>query len=333
MPAGFVIIAGPPKLGKSMLVLDWLLAVAIGGAALGKVRVGAARDVLYLALEDGDRRLQARCRELLGDGYPIPGRFRYILAVPPGEVLAVLDDALGRYPDTRLVVIDTLGKIMPPPYQGETTYQRDYRVAVALKRRADERPGLTIAVNHHTRKALADDFIDSVSGTNGLAGAADTIIVVTRARGRVEGILRVTGRDVLEADYAVSFRYPCWMLDGADLAEARANVRRRAEIGTLGGRSAEIIAFIRQHPGGAQNKQVRDKFGADADQYLKRLCESGRLARPRRGLYVVSEVSEVSASQVSGPENSDTLPGTVRVQRRGGAGARTGSAPVPATPL
>ena len=135
MPAGFVIIAGPPKLSKSLLVLDWLLAGAIGGAALGKVRVGAARDVLYLALEDGDRRLQARCRELLGDGYPIPGRFRYILAVPPGEVLAVLDDALGRYPNTRLVVVDTLGKIMPPPYQGETTYQRDYRVAVALKRR------------------------------------------------------------------------------------------------------------------------------------------------------------------------------------------------------
>ena len=306
MPAGLVIIAGPPKLGKSLLVLDWLLAGAVGGAALGKVRVGAARDVLYLALEDGDRRLQARCRELLGDGYPIPGRFRYILAVPPGEVLAVLDDALGRYPDTRLVVVDTLGKIMPPPYQGETTYQRDYRVAVALKRRADERPGLTIAVNHHTRKALADDFIDSVSGTNGLAGAADTIIVVTRARGRADGILRVTGRDVIEADYAVSFRYPCWMLDGADFAEARANVRRRAEVGTLGGRSAEIIAFIRQHPGGVQNKQVRDKFGADADQYLKRLCESGRLARPRRGLYVVSEVSEPSESQVSGPENSDS---------------------------
>ena len=42
------------------------------------------------------------------------------------------------------------------------------------------------------------------------------------------------------------------------------------------------------------NKQVRDKFGADADQYLKRLLESGRLARPRRGLYVVSEVSEPS---------------------------------------
>jgi RecA-family ATPase len=68
MPAGFVIIAGPPKLGKSLLVLDWLLAGAIGGAALGKVRVGAARDMLYLALEDGDRRLRARARGGPADG-------------------------------------------------------------------------------------------------------------------------------------------------------------------------------------------------------------------------------------------------------------------------
>jgi hypothetical protein len=307
MPAGFGIIAGPPKLGKSLLVLDWLLGSAIGGSALGTVRVGAARDVLYLALEDGDRRLQARCRLLLGDGYPIPGCFRYITAVPPGELLAVLDHALGRHPDTRVVVIDTLAKVMPLPFQGETAYQRDYRVAVALKRRADERPGLTIVANHHTRKAFADDFIDSVSGTHGLAGAADTIVVVARPRGQESGTLRVTGRDVTEAAYAVRFRYPFWLLDGADLGEARANERRRAEIGALGGRSAEIIEFTRQHRGGVRAGQVREKFGADADMYLKRLLASGRLARPKRGLYVVaSEPSEVSETQVSGPEKSNT---------------------------
>ena len=129
MPAGLGIIAAPPKAGKSLLVLDWLLAVALGGAALGALRTGPARDVLYLALKDGDRRLQSRCRHLLAPGEPIPGRFRYILAVPPGQVLAVITDALGRHPGTALIVLDTLGRIMPLPYQGETTYQRDYRVA------------------------------------------------------------------------------------------------------------------------------------------------------------------------------------------------------------
>jgi hypothetical protein len=306
MPAGLGIIAAPPKAGKSLLVLDWLLAAATGGQALGRLPLGPARDVLYLALEDGDRRLQARCRQLLADSEPIPGRLRYILTVPPGQVLAVLTDALGRYPDTRLVVLDTLGRIMPLPFQGETTYQRDYRVAVALKRIADEHPGLTIVVIHHTRKAFADDFIDSISGTHGLAGAADTIIMLTRPRGRAEGTLRVTGRDVIEADYAVTFNDGAWSLDGSTLAEARANVRRRAEAGTLGGRSAEIIEFIRGRPSGAKAQDIEDKFGPDGTRYVRRLAKSGRLTRPRRGLYVVSEPSEVSESQVSGPGNPDT---------------------------
>ena len=306
MPAGLGIIAAPPKAGKSLLILDWLLAAATGGQALGRLRVGPERDALYLALEDGDRRLQARCRQLLADGEPIPGRFRYILTVPPGQVLAVLTDALGRYPDTRLVVLDTLGRIMPLPFQGETTYQRDYRVAVALKRIADERPGLTIVVIHHTRKAFADDFIDAISGTHGLAGAADTIIMLSRSRGKGEGILRVTGRDVVEADYAVTFRDGAWSLDGDTLAEARANVTRRAETAVLSDRSAEIIEFIRERPSGAKAQDIEAKFGEDGTRYVRRLAKSGRITRPKRGLYVVSGVSGVSESQVSGPENPDT---------------------------
>jgi hypothetical protein len=306
MPAGLGIIAAPPKAGKSLLILDWLLAVAGGGTALGRLRVGPARDVLYLALEDGDRRLQARCRHLLADGEPIPGRFRYVLAVPPGSVLAVIDDALGKHPDTGLIVLDTLGRIMPLPMQGETTYQRDYRVAVALKHIADEHAGLTIIVIHHTRKAFSDDFIDSISGTHGLAGAADTIITLQRGRGKGDGVLRVTGRDVVEAAYAVTFRDGVWALDGDTLKEARDNVARRAESGQLSERSAEILEFVRQAPAGVPSKQVRDKFGKDADQYLKRLTDSGRLSKPKRGLYVVSDPSDPSDDQLSDATETDT---------------------------
>ena len=85
---------------------------------------------------------------------------------------------------------------------------------MALKRIADDHPGLTIVVIHHTRKAFSDDFIDSISGTHGLAGAADTIIALSRGRGEGDGILHVTGRDVIEAGYAVTFRGGAWALDG-----------------------------------------------------------------------------------------------------------------------
>jgi hypothetical protein len=179
---------------------------------------------------------------------------------------------------------------------------------VALKRFADEHPGLAIIVIHHTRKAFSDDFIDSISGTHGLAGAADTIITLQRGRGKGDGTLRVTGRDVIEAAYAVTFNDGVWVLDGDTLADARANVARRAEAGQMSERSAEILEFVRQHPDGAKSGQVTDKFGPDSATYLKRLYESGRLTKPKRGLYVVSEPSEVSEMLVIDGENdSDSL--------------------------
>ena len=52
--------------------------------------------------------------------------------------------------------------------------------------------------------------------------------MLSRSRGKGEGILRVTGRDVIEADYAVKFCDGAWSLDGATLAEARANVTAAA---------------------------------------------------------------------------------------------------------
>lgn len=56
---GLTVLAGRPKLGKSWLALDLAIAVATGGAALGSTKVGQG-DVLYLALEDNERRLCRR---------------------------------------------------------------------------------------------------------------------------------------------------------------------------------------------------------------------------------------------------------------------------------
>src|SRR5215213_1407987 len=69
IPEGSVLLVGAPKIGKSWLVLTIALAAAAGGQALS-IQV-PKRPVFYLALEDGDRRLQDRCRRLLaGDAIP-----------------------------------------------------------------------------------------------------------------------------------------------------------------------------------------------------------------------------------------------------------------------
>jgi hypothetical protein len=63
---GLTVIAGRPKTGKSWLALGWAIAVATGGVALGSIEVEAG-DVLYLALEDNQRRLKKRLEQILPD--------------------------------------------------------------------------------------------------------------------------------------------------------------------------------------------------------------------------------------------------------------------------
>src|SRR6266478_8939099 len=67
LPAGCVLFAGRPKLGKSWFAYQIAIAIASGGMALGHIPVKQG-DVLYLALEDGRQRLQWRLQALLKNG-------------------------------------------------------------------------------------------------------------------------------------------------------------------------------------------------------------------------------------------------------------------------
>jgi RecA-family ATPase len=61
---GVTVFAGKPKQGKTWLMLSLALDVAGGGTALGNRPVQRG-GVLYLALEDTQRRLQGRTKKLL----------------------------------------------------------------------------------------------------------------------------------------------------------------------------------------------------------------------------------------------------------------------------
>lgn len=299
LPEGSSLLVGPPKIGKSWFVLALALACASGGRALSAVEVGQPRPVLYLALEDGDRRMQDRCRQLLASD-PIPAAFFYITRVMPNQVIATMTAWLQQHATTSpLIVLDTLGKVMPPALAGESAYARDYRIGGQLKRLCDEHPGLSLLVNHHDRKAGSEDFVDSVSGTNGLAGAADTILVLTRPRQESIGVLHVTGRDVAEAEYALKFEQgSAWSLDGDTLELAALAARTARLTAGVSDRSAEVIAFVSEYPNGVRASEVEQHIGQDARRYLARLVEAGRLHRPRRGLYMAVPSVPVSQDNV-----------------------------------
>lgn len=317
VPEGSGLLVGAPKVGKSFFVLDLALAKASGGPALGAVSV-AAGPVLYLALEDSDRRVQSRCHGLLGLA-PTPPAFEYITTIEPLRVLDTIAAWLKLHDgECPLVILDTLAKVMPPAASGESTYGRDYRIGSDLKRIIDAQPGAALLVNHHDRKAGAADFIDAVSGTHGLAGAADTILVLHRERNDIHGVLRVTGRDVPEERYAVIFDGEGWTLDGADLAAAAHRAEEKDAQRGLADRSRDVLDLVNKHPDGIGPTEVANAVGIDpraAGVYLARLTGSGRITKVGRGDYrplpSPTPVETVEGVETEGDDLPDSTHSTV----------------------
>ncbi|MFJ7968517.1 AAA family ATPase [Streptomyces sp. NPDC096324] len=275
---GVSLLAGPPKVGKSWLSLGLALAVAAGGQAFDSVPVDGG-PVLYLALEDTPRRLQTRMGKLLG-GQPAPAGLTLVTECPPfpqGGTEAIAQ-WLDRNPDARMVVIDVFAKMRGQAPQGVSAYDADY-VAVGYAKRLADHYGIAVVLVHHVRKAGSDDFLTEVSGTNGIAGAADATLVLKRARGQADGILHVTGRDVDEAEYALSFQPAsgAWhLLDGP------------ATDHTVGDTRATILRHVRAHPGAKPKDMTGELPHVDMDTIRRtcaRMAEAGQLTRDAGGRY------------------------------------------------
>lgn len=277
---GVNLLAGPPKVGKSWLSLGLALSVAAGGTAMDSVPVEGG-PVLYLALEDTPRRLQSRMGKILGTDRA-PASLTLATTCPPlpqggSEAIAQWCE---RTPDARMVVIDVFAKIRGTSVPGSSAYDADYAAVGHVKRIADHY-GIAIVLVHHVRTAGADDFLAEVSGTNGLAGAADATLVLKRARGQADGVLHVTGRDVDEAEYALRFyaEQGAWQLLEGPAAEH-----------TIGDSRATILRFVRDHPGVAP-KQIAEGTGLSSDlvrQTCSRMAKDVQLIR-KDGGYMVPE--------------------------------------------
>jgi AAA domain len=274
---GVNLLAGPPKIGKSWLSLGLALAAAGTGRAFDTVPVHTG-PVLYLALEDTPRRLQTRIRKILG-GQNAPSVLTLATACPPlpqggDEAIAAW---LGRNPDARMVVIDVFAKLRGPNPPGMSAYDADYTAVGRVKRVADTHQ-VAIVLVHHVRKASSEDFLTEVSGTNGLAGAADATLVLKRPRGQADGVLHVTGRDVDEAEYALAFHSAAgaWhMLDGPADQHALHDTR------------AAILRHLRQHPGTGP-ASIADATGVPRETIKKtcqRMAADGQLHADTAGRY------------------------------------------------
>jgi AAA domain/RepB DNA-primase from phage plasmid/IclR helix-turn-helix domain len=212
---GLTVLAGKPKIGKSWLFVHAAIAVARGGFTFGDLHC-IEGDVFYCALEDNERRMQSRMTKLLGASHPWPKRLSLCYDLPRlGEGGAeVIRDWIVSHPEARMVAIDTLAMIRALKKTDESNYQSDYLALLDLRALANEF-GIALVVSHHLRKAEADDPFDTISGTLGLTGAVDSMLVLKRdSYGGF--VLHGKGRDLIEVEKAMSFdRNSClWRIEG-----------------------------------------------------------------------------------------------------------------------
>lgn len=225
LPSGLSIMAGSPKVGKSWVALDICLAVAGGGPALSEIATmqGSA---IYLAREDTYRRLQSRIALLMGgDMSAVPKALELVPAeqewVGGEEGLANLTEWAEEVGDPRLVVVDTLAKVEPEMGEGNRNtgaYAGNYSMMARYKAWADQH-NVAVLMVHHDRKGAAgtkeaqgmeSDPFTRISGTRGLTGAADTLWFLEAIRGKKEGALHVTGRDIAEQSIEMMKMGPMW---------------------------------------------------------------------------------------------------------------------------
>jgi hypothetical protein len=305
VPEGLTVFAGAPKLGKSWFALATALAVATGGAALGSIRVEQG-DVLYLALEDNLRRLQDRTRKLHDAGEPAAERLQLSVSWPrldEDRALGWLEHWADDVENPRLLIVDTLARVRAHSRANTQLYEVDYRALEGLKRFADDRH-IAVIVVHHTRKATADDPIYEVSGSTGLTGAADAVLVLRRERGKANAVLSITGRDVEERELALRFdssRFVWELLGEADA------VRRSSE-------RSEVLELL------AERSMLTPKAVAEAlgrgyegtKKLLQRMFSDGELTNDGSGRYSRAALEPLALTSLESPSgtggNSGTCP-------------------------
>lgn len=131
--SGTYIFAGAHKVGKSFFMA--LLAYHIStGIDLWEHHVHQGT-VLYLALEDDHQRLQQRMSRMFG----VEGTDKLHFTIETPALESGLENKLEafiyEYPDTRLIIIDMLHKILGS--NKGSTYAKDYEVMGSLKKFAD----------------------------------------------------------------------------------------------------------------------------------------------------------------------------------------------------
>lgn len=205
---GLAILSGDSKIGKSWMVLWLCLKISRGEPVWGLPT--AKTDVIYLALEDNDWRIQQRMQDLV-DIPPDNLQFGFscgkLGAELEGQIKGVLEDN----PNTGLLFIDTLQMVRDNVSSRVNAYAQDYKDLSALKKIADDHKMCIFLVHHNRKEHDGSNVFNDMTGSTGIAGVADTCMVLRKEdRFGNDAVLSITGRDIEEKRLKLTMRKNVW---------------------------------------------------------------------------------------------------------------------------
>ena len=304
LPEGVTLLVSPPKTGKTRLATQLAIALSSGGYALNSPETRAEKiGVHILALESGDRRAQKDLKQL-SDAPPDGLHITCTWARLSEGGAADLERWLDEHPTVRLVVLDTLAKVRDRGHGGKGfMYSADYDVGAAIKSIADSR-GISILILHHSNKLgdHASDLLDTISGSTGVTGSVDHILIMKRERLQADGLLTLITRDYEDRAWAMRFESGIWTLVGTpEQAAEEADWRGDGESDAR----QQILSLLRQSPMEPKEvaERLRKKSGA-VRFLLMKLSESGKVVKRMDGKYTANTANSTNSTNTANSTNS-----------------------------
>lgn len=297
LPEGTSMLAGKPKMGKSWLAFGICFSVATGTKALKYFEVEQG-NTLYLALEDNERRLQARGMKILHSLSPGGAGALDVSMLDYTTYAKRLDEGLIQYiqdwcesvDEPRLVVIDTIARIRSRNQQDKRQlYDKDYEVGELLTDLAAEQRIAIVPVGH-TKKGEADDPLDLISGSTGLTGGMDGAMVLNRTRSAADAVLKGVHRELEhDPDYALLWNSEqgLWEYAG-DAEEYRLSKERREILEVLGNADSPM-----------QPKEIAeatDKLTPNVSRLLQKMRDDGQVDNAGWGKYLLAHNQQAPAT-------------------------------------
>ncbi len=171
LPVGnLIILAGKPKLGKSLLALLFAISVCMGKQLWDKKVTQSG--VLFISTEDGEIRLKKRIWKILGDpDRHNPNCHFYVnnCILTDRKVMDALKAKISEL-KPKLIILDPLINL----FKGkELNSGEDMNQVLRPLQELAKESGACVLVIHHARKSAGDDPIDVIQGSITISGVAD----------------------------------------------------------------------------------------------------------------------------------------------------------------